>query len=245
MINKLFCLMLGFAICLVCIPNPNVRAYEFTFNEDGGDVIGTVRYKGVVPEIAHLKVDRNSEFCGPSVSDESLMVNHENGGIKNVVVSIENVTSGKRHEPATITIDNFKCQFIPRIQAGMIGDLYELKNSDPIIHNTLFHLENDDDIIISVALPPFVNPIKRPIMANEGIIHVKCNAHPFMHANILVFKHPYFATTDENGSFEISNIPPGHYKVKIWHETLPVQESELKIISHQRTILNLSLSAKN
>jgi plastocyanin len=184
------------------------------------------------------------EYCGTTVEDESLMVNPGTHGVKNVVVSLENVAAGKRHDPEMIIVNNSKCRFVPRIQAAMVGDTYELKNSDPIIHNTMFHLNQDGFTLLSVALPPSVNSIKRPLIKNEGVINVKCNAHSFMRANILVFSHPYFAVTDENGNFEISNIPPGHYKIKIWHELFSEQEREITIVSNQKTNFTLPLNAK-
>jgi hypothetical protein len=33
-----------------------------------------------------------------------------------------------------------------------------------------------------------------------------------------VFDHPYFATTDENGNFEIPNAPVGKWRLVYWHE---------------------------
>jgi hypothetical protein len=54
----------------------------------------------------------------------------------------------------------------------------------------------------------------------EIAIPVKCNVHPWMRGYIAVFKHPYFAVTGKDGSFDISNLPPGTYTIKAWHEKL-------------------------
>jgi hypothetical protein len=35
-----------------------------------------------------------------------------------------------------------------------------------------------------------------------------------------VFKHPYFVVTGKNGSFDLSNLPPGTYTIEAWHEKL-------------------------
>ena len=35
---------------------------------------------------------------------------------------------------------------------------------------------------------------------------------------IWVFPHPYFAVTDKDGSFEISKVMPGKYRLISWHE---------------------------
>ncbi|MBI3593593.1 MAG: carboxypeptidase-like regulatory domain-containing protein [Nitrospirae bacterium] len=244
MVKKSGLWILGTGLILACISAPAAWGYEVNISDVSGELTGVIQFKGELSSNSRLKVNRNMEYCGATVEDESLIVNPESHGIKNVVVSLENVAFGKRHDPATIVVDNSKCRFVPRIQIAMVGDAYELKNSDPIIHNTMFHLNQDGFTLLSVALPPSVNSIKRPLIKNEGVINVKCNAHSFMRANILVFSHPYFAMTDENGNFDISNIPPGKYKIKIWHEAFSDQEREVTVVSNQKTTFSLSLSLK-
>jgi hypothetical protein len=49
-------------------------------------------------------------------------------------------------------------------------------------------------------------------------IPVKCDVHPWMNAYIHVLDHPYFAVTQQDGTFEIKGLPPGDYEVSVWHE---------------------------
>ena len=159
-----------------------------------------------------------------------------------MVISFEEVHQGKKHDPIDISIDNSKCHFVPRTVAAVIGDFYQIRNADPIVHNTNFQLETSS--ILSVIMEPNGKPIRRPLIKNEGIIYGKCNVHRFMRTSVLVFSHPYFAITDTNGQFKISDIPPGEYKVKIWHEILPVQEKIIKIEPRHQTKLSLEMSFK-
>ena len=46
----------------------------------------------------------------------------------------------------------------------------------------------------------------------------KCDIHPWMSAYCAVMEHPFFATTDENGNFEITGLPDGDYVITTWAE---------------------------
>jgi hypothetical protein len=39
-----------------------------------------------------------------------------------------------------------------------------------------------------------------------------------MAAHLLVQEHPYMATTADDGTFEIKNIPAGKHEFQFWHE---------------------------
>jgi hypothetical protein len=41
--------------------------------------------------------------------------------------------------------------------------------------------------------------------------------------------HPFFAVSDESGRFEIRGLPPGTYKLVVWHERLGEQELEITV----------------
>jgi hypothetical protein len=39
-----------------------------------------------------------------------------------------------------------------------------------------------------------------------------------MNAFILVFSHPFFAVTDDEGRYRLDGVPPGTYSVAAWTE---------------------------
>ena len=51
-----------------------------------------------------------------------------------------------------------------------------------------------------------------------------------MRSYIYSSRHPYVAITDADGGFEIKDLPPGKYKVRVWHEGFEdvVQDVEVK-----------------
>jgi hypothetical protein len=55
-------------------------------------------------------------------------------------------------------------------------------------------------------------------LTRPGVVRVLCDAHPHMNAWLVVHDSPYFALTDERGAYRIDGVPPGTYKLTMWHE---------------------------
>jgi hypothetical protein len=53
--------------------------------------------------------------------------------------------------------------------------------------------------------------------------------HPEMSAYVLVSATPYFAVTDADGSYKITNLPEGQYTASAWHEGTKLQSKPIKV----------------
>jgi hypothetical protein len=217
-------------MCGLFLTTALAGAYEGDASLNGVTVSGRITFRGPVPRPELLPVHRDSAVCGPTIPNEAVMVDPAGRGVAAVVVSLDGVTKGK---PATreapVVIENRGCRFFQRSNAAIIGGLLEIKNTDPVLHNT--HVRKDTRsgaTLINVVQPVGVRPIRKPLL-EAGLLDVRCDAHPFMHASILVFDHPYFAVTDETGVFTLTQVPAGTYRLRIWHEEFGSREKTIRV----------------
>ncbi len=102
-------------------------------------------------------------------------------------------------------------------KATTVGAKARVKNSDGILHNTHGFLAKVT--VFNLALPnrdQMIDITRR--LTKPGVVRVLCDAHPHMFAWMIVHDSPYVAVTDEHGAFKIDGVPPGAYKVTMWHE---------------------------
>ena len=207
--------MIVATMMLVLTATAAQAAYEAVEVKDGGTLTGVVRFAGTPPKLAPLAVNKNREVCGEQKPSEALVVGAE-GGVRGSVVLIEGVAKGKK-PTGEVVLDNHRCLFVSHVTALAAGDKARVKNSDTILHNT--HGFMGKPTVFNLALPnkdQMIDITRR--LTKPGVIRVVCDAHPHMFAWMVVHDSPYVAITDERGAFKIDGIPPGTYKVTMWHE---------------------------
>jgi len=83
-----------------------------------------------------------------------------------------------------------------------------IKSGDPLLHTVQMTGAADYNL-------PFTSEgqeISRP-MNREGTVDLRCNVHIWMNGEMIVARHPYYAVTDEDGNFELTQVPPGDYEI--------------------------------
>ena len=107
-------------------------AYEEIEVEKGGELTGTISFKGELPLNQQINVVRNQDYCGNSIYDETYRVNSKNKGLQNVVISVEGIERGKKANKSPVILEYLKCRFVPHVLAGMVGNSYEIRNGAPV-----------------------------------------------------------------------------------------------------------------
>jgi len=115
-------------------------------------------------------------------------------------------------------------RFVPHVLAITTGTTVDFPNSDHIYHN-VFSLSKTKPFDLGRYAAGHSKPMR---FDRPGIVRVFCEIHSHMNAFVLVFSHPFFSLTDNDGRFHIDNIPPGTYNVIAWNEGV---QSEARAIT--------------
>ena len=184
---------------------------------NGGTIKGQVRITGEIPKLPPQPVFKQQEVCGDTMPDERLVVG-EKGALRNVVVSLTNVSTGRPvARDQVVTLDNVKCAFVPHVASATVGQMLVLRNSDPFLHDA--HALLGSETLFNVAIPKG-HTVRKPL-AYPGLVRINCNIrHTWMHAYLYVGENPYHAVTDSSGNFTIDQVPAGTYTLRVWHELL-------------------------
>jgi hypothetical protein len=209
------------AVLLVLTAAPTVAqsGYQVITVNDGGTITGTVKWNGPLPKIPSLVINKDPEICDPQAQKkrdlERLLVSAD-GGVANTVVFLKDITKGKAMDlpEGRQFLNQRTCRYEPHLLLVPANGTLQLKSSDPVLHTV--HMSGSADYNLPF---PFANQTVSRTMNREGLVDLRCNAgHVWMNAEMLVVQHPYYAVTDEDGNFKLTNVPPGDYEIEAWHE---------------------------
>jgi Polysaccharide lyase family 4, domain II len=181
-----------------------------------GTISGKISYNGKPPSLPKLSITMDRKYCGESRDDDSWLITAD-GGVKNVVVYLSDITSGKKMTaPQRLIINQVRCSYVPRLSVVAKDAELQVRSSDPVLHN--IHTYREGSTLMNFAIPPLQGFAITKKLDKPGGIKLKCDVHNFMRGAIFVASNPYYAVTSNDGSFEISDVPPGTYTINTWHE---------------------------
>jgi plastocyanin len=143
-------------------------------------------------------------------------VNHRSVKKSPTVVYIEEIPGAKFNPPAAKPVmDQRGKVFIPEVLPVLVGTTVEFLNSDNFDHN-VFSPDGEE-----YDLGKWAEGEKRSHTFDQAGVYTQlCRVHPEMVGYVVVFKTPYFAIADEEGKFQIPEVPSGTLTLKIWNERL-------------------------
>ena len=222
--KKLFTVFLAAVFILICAKS------EFA---DAATLAGKAAFQGTAPAAEKIKADADPKcklIHPDGITSDDVVVN-ANGTLKNVFVYVKEGLSGKTY-PApkeAVVFDQHGCQYSPKVFGIQVNQPLEIVNSDDTLHNVHSLAANNQQF--NLGMPIKGMKLKKTFTKPEVMVKIKCEVHPWMHAYAGVLDHPFFAVTDDQGNFEIKNLPPGSYVVEAWHEKYGAETQNVSIAS--------------
>ncbi len=224
----------GLFFCLSAVS----PAYEAIPFRNGGSIRGVVELAGdKVPNDPMLTLTSETEQCGTAIPARKYLIRDRK--IANVVVHIVGIRAGKAVPAGSITVTNRRCEFVPHVAVGFTGNTITMKTDDPVLHTFDIHTSLNGKELFHVGLHEQGSAVTKKL-SKAGLLDLSCYVHPWQHAYVYVFDHPYAAVSDERGSFTITDIPPGTYAIESWHEALGTRRiTNIKIESGKSSTVRL------
>lgn len=165
------------------------------------------------------------------------------GEFRDVVVYLEGIDKGKPFVEKTVPqIEARDCLFLPFTTVVRDDQSVTVVNMDPVMHDIQAYETSHlgARVLFNVPLPMNPQhprnfkdrsdaglyhkhmagpPMKQLVNLTKGrrIFVMQCGFHAYMESWGVAITNPYFAKTDEQGRFTMTDVPPGTYKLVVWH----------------------------
>jgi hypothetical protein len=205
-------------------------------SEGQGSQWGTIKGRIVwggkdIPRPAKLEVKVDQAHClaKGDLYDQNLVVDPKTRGLKWAFVWVAPEPDGpplaihpdlKTPKEKSVVLDQPMCMFLPRAIAMRQGQVLIVKNSAPVNHNIQWIGDGINNPGGNVTLPPAKEHVIKDLQPQKLPLMLRCNIHPWMQGRLAVFDHPYYAVTDDQGNFEIRNVPAGKVRLIAYQESI-------------------------
>ncbi len=249
----------------------SVEAYEEIEVTNGGSLSGVVTLEGKVPRPKgyNLVTLPDPVYCGRISTGTGWRLLQPfkvdpDGGFKDVVILLTDIKKGKTFEYTPPRIEAVDCTFDPYIIVVRDRDKIEVVNMDPVLHDIQAYETSKMGARVLFNIPlPMSKKIKKQQLLKKvtvknragkviahsikmrkgrNVIVMQCGFHAYMESWGLAVNHPYYVLSSQDGRYAISDIPPGTYKVMVWHPLLN-QEFDVTIEPGQATTLDVKFDA--
>ncbi|QPJ61040.1 MAG: carboxypeptidase regulatory-like domain-containing protein [Candidatus Nitronauta litoralis] len=235
--------------------------------DGGGSISGMVTLKGDPPPaiMEDLNKGKNVEFCAthPDTKEGGIRPRHkvmaDGGKLQGAVVFIENIKEGKAWEYKGTNFDFKTCDIFPKItvvrkteKKEMAKDFVNVSitNQDPdILHNPHGYAVKGANrkTLFNKPLPSkgdVANVTKNLKRLKDDHFFLQCDQHNYMEADARVVWNPYYMVTGADGTFKLTDVPAGKYKVTAWHPYVGEVTSEVTVAGGADAAQNFELAVK-
>ena len=177
---------------------------------------------------------------------------HTLGGVRNAVVSITGVEAGRAPDAdgvAEISISD--CHVGPAaVRAARLGATLAVINDDERRHDVVVeHLgdgTSEPTLVARFSMPLVGHRVEVPL-TGAGIVRATSSTDPADASYIVVPATPYVAVTGEAGTATFEQVPPGTYRLSVWHAPIApgtgplVRTAEITVVANETTEVTVPL----
>jgi hypothetical protein len=207
----------------------------------GATLTGKVAFEGGAPQMEQIKMDADA-FCKaqhkePAYSQE--VVVNPNKTLRWVIVYLKEGVTGTYPPPKDpVTLDQRDCQYHPHVFGIQVGQTLNILNSDSTLHN--IHALPKKNAEFNIGQPFAKMVTAKKFDQAEVPVRFKCDVHKWMGAYCAVLNNPFFAVTNDQGQFEIKNVPPGNYVIEAWQEKYGTQDQNVTVSGTESKTVDFS-----
>ncbi len=117
---------------------------------------------------------------------------------------------------AGVRIAQVKRQFSPQVSVVTVGTPVTFPNDDTVRHHVYsFSPVKTFELKLYAGVP------NAPVVFDKpGVAVLGCNIHDQMVAWVVVVDTPFHARSAASGKARIDDVPPGNYRLRVWHSSL-------------------------
>ena len=213
----------------------------------GGTIKGKVTFSGKVPapkefafgkfpNVAFCQKNKNKSADGKTRLLKEVQVDGSKG-LKDAVVAVRDIKDKawmgtfKKAPAQEVTAE--LCEFFPFTGVAVSKGQFKVTNNDadpddPKSKEGVLHNPHSFDVLgaksstlFNIGLAKKGDSLQKTLklrMAKKGgVVRLQCDQHEFMQSWYLPVTNKYHATTGDDGTFEIKDVPAGKHKVLVWH----------------------------
>ena len=222
-------------------PTEAPAAAPAAVSADAATLTGTVKFEGAAPKMAAIQMSADpycqSQHSTPATEED--VVAGPAGELANVFVYVKDI-KGNFPTPSTpVVLNQQGCQYHPHVNAVMVGQELQIKNSDSTLHNVHGMPAVNSQFNVGQPVPNMVSSQKLEKVEMTPF-KIKCDVHGWMRSYMAVMPHPFYAVSAANGTFTIANLPPGNYTIVAWHEKYGQSEQKVTVGAKESKAITFS-----
>ena len=109
-------------------------------------------------------------------------------------------------------------QFVPQVNVVTVGTSVTFPNRDNVRHH-VYSFSPAKTFELKLYTGSLASPV---VFDKPGIAVLGCNIHDNMAAWVVIVDTPHYGRSGPDGKLTLDNVPPGDYRLRVWHTRLPV-----------------------